>query len=48
VLRKKGNYQKKKFTDTAVNAILKRKKTILVKLGPNMLHEVLDALQVKH
>ena len=48
VLRRKETYQKKKFTDTAVNAILKRKKTIPVKLGPNMLHEVLDTLQVKH
>jgi len=48
VLRKKKTYQKMKFTDTAVNAILNSKKAVVVKLGPNMLHEVLDTLQVKH
>ena len=48
VLRKKKTYQKIKFTDAAVNAILNSKKTVLVELGPNMLHEVLDTLKVKH
>ena len=38
----------KKLSDKALDNIIKSKKTVSVKLGPNMLHEMLDALEVEH
>ena len=31
-----------------IDGILKNKKIVRVKLGPNIIHEMLDALEVKH
>ena len=38
----------KKLSKRDIDGIIESKKTAKVKLGPNMLHEMLDALQIKH
>ena len=38
----------KKLSNTAISSIMASKKTVSVKLGPNIIHEILDALEVKH
>ena len=38
----------KKLSGRDIDNIIENKKTSKVKLGPNMLHEILDMLQVKH
>ena len=49
MLRKKiGDLPNKKVSDRTINNILISKKTVKVKLNPNMLHQVLDTLQIKH
>ena len=49
VLRTKiGEKHTKKLADTDIDNILENKKTSKVKIGPNILHEMLDTLQVKH
>ena len=49
VLRTKiGENHTKKLADTDIDNILENKKTSKVKIGPNILHEMLDTLQVKH
>ena len=49
VLRTKiGEKHTKKIADTDIDNILENKKTSKVKIGPNILHEMLDTLQVKH
>ena len=49
VLRTKiGEKHTKKLAGTDIDNILENKKTSKVKIGPNILHEMLDTLQVKH
>ena len=49
MLRKKiGDLPNKKVSDRTIINILISKKTVKVKLNPNMLHQVLDTLQIKH
>lgn len=38
----------KKLSNTTISSIMASKKTVSVKLGPNIIHEILDALEVKH
>ena len=38
----------KKLSNKAISSIMASKKTVSVKLGPNIIHEILDALEVKH
>jgi len=38
----------KKLSGKMINNIVKSKKTVSIKLGPNMVHEILDMLKVKH
>ena len=38
----------KKLSKRDIDGIVESKKTAKVKLGPNMLHEILDTLQIKH
>ena len=38
----------KKLSNEAIDSIIASKKTVGVKLGPNIIHEILDALEVKH
>ena len=38
----------KKLSKRDIDGIIESKKTAKVKLGPNMLHEILDTLQIKH
>ena len=38
----------KKLSERDIDGIVESKKTAKVKLGPNMLHEILDTLQIKH
>ena len=38
----------KKLSNEAIGGIMASKKTVGVKLGPNIIHEILDALEVKH
>ena len=38
----------KKLSNEAIGSIMASKKTVGVKLGPNIIHEILDALEVKH
>ena len=38
----------KKPSNEAISSIMASKKTVSVKLGPNIIHEILDALEVKH
>ncbi len=38
----------KKFSSKAIDSIVTNRKTVSAKLGPNMIHEILDALEVKH
>ena len=38
----------KKLSNTTITSIMASKKTVSVKLGPNIIHEILDALEVKH
>ena len=38
----------KKLSNEAIGSIMTSKKTVGVKLGPNIIHEILDALEVKH
>ncbi len=38
----------KKPSSKAVDSIMTGQKTVSVKLGPNIIHEILDALEVKH
>ena len=38
----------KKLSNEAIGSIMANKKTVGVKLGPNIIHEILDALEVKH
>ena len=38
----------KKLSYTAISSIMASKKTVSVKLGPNIIHEILDTLEVKH
>ena len=38
----------KKLSNEAISSIMTSKKTVGVKLGPNIIHEILDALEVKH
>ena len=38
----------KKLSNEAIGRIMTSKKTVGVKLGPNIIHEILDALEVKH
>ena len=39
---------KKKVSVKIINDILKNKKDVTVKLGPNIVHEILDSLEVEH
>ena len=49
ILRVKINEKRVKILSSkAINNIVKSKKAVSVKLGPNMLHEILDTLKVKH
>ena len=50
IIQKKiaSNTAKKVANKITIKNILKTKKTVNVKLGPNLLHEVLDVLQIKH
>jgi len=38
----------KKLSERDIDGIVESKKTAKVKLGPNVLHEILDTLQIKH
>ena len=38
----------KKLSERDIDGIIKSKKTAKVNLGPNVLHEILDTLQIKH
>ena len=38
----------KKLSNEAIGSIMASKKTVGVKFGPNIIHEILDALEVKH
>ena len=38
----------KKLSNKAISSIMASKKTVSMKLGPNIIHEILDALEVKH
>ena len=38
----------KKLSNEAISSIMTSKKTVGVKFGPNIIHEILDALEVKH
>ena len=38
----------KKLSNKAISSIMASKKTVDVKFGPNIIHEILDALEVKH
>ena len=38
----------KKLSERDIDGIIKSKKTARVNLGPNVLHEILDTLQIKH
>ena len=38
----------KKLSNKTISRIMASKKTVGVKLGPNIIHEILDALEVKH
>jgi len=38
----------KKLSNKDIDTIMKSKKIVSVKLGPNIIHEMLDALEVKH
>lgn len=48
MLRKKNKKVISKKTTKNIGEIIKSKKALKVKLGPNMLHDVLDTLKVKH
>ena len=50
IIQKKiaSNTAKKVANKITIKNILKTKKTVNVKLGPNLLHGVLDVLQIKH
>ncbi len=37
-----------KISNSTINHILKSRKAVSIKSGPNMIHEVLDSLEVKH
>ena len=39
---------KKKVSVKIINDILKNKKDVTVRLGPNIVHEILDSLEVEH
>ena len=39
---------KKKVSNKIINKILKNKKDVTVRLGPNIVHEILDSLEVEH
>ena len=43
-----GEKHGKKLSNEAIGSIMASKKTVGVKLGPNVIHEILDALEVKH
>ena len=38
----------KKLSERDIDGVVKSKKTARVNLGPNVLHEILDTLQIKH
>ena len=38
----------KTLSNESIGSIMASKKTVSVKLGPNIIHEILDALEVKH
>ncbi len=48
VRRKVVEKNSKKPSAEDMENIIKSKKTVKVKLGPNIIHEILDALEVKH
>ena len=38
----------KRLSGKAIDSIVKNKKTASAKLGPNMVHEILDSLEADH